>query len=185
MSLADHLLATRPGRLELGLHAVVHGAGVGLGRGPDVGRRLVGLLDPAGQDALGFEAQAGAVLVGLLHHAGHALLGLRAHVGSCLARATQDARRLLAERRGQRDLVELGVGQLPAGLVEGPAHLLLALTSGNELLADLLQEAADLVLVVAAEHHGERTAGDLVRREAGLGRDDDAVVRHIRVSLEG
>ena len=179
LGFGDHLPAAGFGGVELGLHAVVDGLGVGLCRGPDVGRHLVGFLDAAGEHVLGFEPQAGALFVGLLDHARHALFGLRAHVGRRLARAAQDAHRLLAESGRERGLIELRMGEGAARLLESLAQLLLPLARRDQLVAHLLQIAADLILVEATEDDRERAPGDVVGRDAGLGRDDDAIVRHV------
>ena len=157
----------------------MHRLGVGLGRGTDVGRHLIGLLDAPGKDVLGLEARPGAVLISFLDHARHALLGLGAHVGRSFSGAAQDAGGLFSQSSGERGLVELGMGKGAARLLEGLAQLLLPLARRDHLVAHLLQEAADLILVVAPEDNRERAPCDLVRRGAGLRRDDDAIVRHI------
>ena len=122
LSLADHLLALRAGRLQLGR---------GLRGGPlaergallerrltNAGRHPVGFVDALVQHRLRFLAEPGGVVFRLAPDPNRVLLGLVADVGRGLARALEDPGGLLAERGRERALVELGMGGPLASLVE-------------------------------------------------------------------
>ncbi len=101
LGLSHHLAALGLGSFELLL-------GPAVGLGGDLGRHLLGLLAPAGEERFRLLLGPAALTAGLPHHPGDLLLGAGADIPSRLSGGVQDPSGLLAERR-----FDLLVGERP------------------------------------------------------------------------
>ena len=95
------------------------------------------------------------------------LLGLGHDPGRLLVGVAQDLRAVLAERRGQRGLVDHGMGRPLLGLGHGRPQLLLLLLHGLEGAGHRLEVGPHLVGVEAPADDGKRVPGDVPGGDPG------------------
>ena len=164
-------LATLDLSLSLGTRCGAHRLHLALGAEADGGGGGLGLVGAPGEDRLGLAAEATGLLLRFAHRTSDLLLSLGDDLARGLASAAQHPRRLLAERLGERLLIECDLlrrGATALELVDAPAQLALGSAGRSQLGAQLLQERADLSRIEPPPCRGERMPGDVVSLQAGL-----------------
>ena len=134
-----------------------------------VGHEELHLDHPLGRRGLGARLELVDLALRLAQQGGGALLGLGHDLGRLLVGVAQDLCAVLAQRRGERRLVDHRVGRPLLGLGQGGPQLLLALLERLDAPGHRLEVGPHLVGVEAPPDDGEGVAGDVPGRDAGGG----------------